>query len=301
MSRSRIVPCLWFDSQAEQAVAFYQQVFPESGVIATSRYAGASDNPDGEPRGKVLTVEFELGSLRFTALNGGPHFTMNPSISFFVHVDSVDEADRLFAALAQDGDVMMPLGSYPWSERYGWVKDRFGASWQVIAGRRPPGGATVVPCLMFVGAQHGRAEEAMLAYAGIFPNSRQDSVARYTADEGPAGTVKHGRFLLDGQDMIAADSHFDHGFSFSEGISLQVTCEDQAEVDHYWAALGQGGAHGQCGWLKDRFGLSWQVVPAALSRLLSGTDQAAVARAFAAMMSMTKLDIAELERAFRGA
>ena len=300
MTSHQIVPCLWLDDQAEQATAFYVRTFPGGRVTATSRYPSSIDNPSGRPRGSLLTVEFELAGRRFTALNGGPLFKLNPSISFFVHVDGEGEADRLFGALADGGTVLMPLGAYPWSPRYGWVQDRFGVSWQVMAGRRPAGGATIVPCLMFSGPQHGRAEEAMRAYAAAFPGGRVVDVARYAAGEGPEGTVKHGRLVLAGQDLVAMDSHVSHGITFSEALSLQVTCDDQATLDRYWAALAEGGAHGPCGWLKDRFGLSWQVVPTGMSAWMASGDEAARDRAFAAMLKMGRLDIAALERAYRG-
>ncbi len=300
MTSHEIVPCVWLDDQAEQAAAFYVRTFPGSRVTATSRYPESADNPGGRPRGSVLTVEVDLAGQHFTLLNGGPLFVLNPSISFFVHVDDPAGADRLFEPLAEGGEALMPLDAYPWSERYGWVKDRFGVSWQVMAGRRPPGGRTITPCLMFAGPQHGRAEEAMRAYTGLFPGGRIVEVERYGAGEGPEGTVKHGRFSLAGQDLVAMDSHLAHGISFNEALSLQVLCDDQATLDRYWEALGAGGEHGPCGWLKDRFGLSWQVVPTGIFRWMTG-EAAARDRAFAVMLTMKKLDIAALERAFLGA
>lgn len=300
MSSHPIVPCIWLDDQAEQAAALYARAFPGSRVTATSRYPEKADNPGGRPRGSLLTVEVTIEGQPFTLLNGGPMFRPNPSISFFVRVDTPAEADRRFGLLGEGGEPLMPLGSYPWSDRYGWVKDRFGVSWQVIAGRRPPGGSAISPCLMFSGPQHGRAEAAMRHYAAIFQDGRIAEVARYAAGEGPEGTVKHGRFWLAGQELVAMDSHVSHGITFDEGLSLQVMCRDQAELDRHWEALAQGGAHGPCGWLKDRFGLSWQVVPAAISTWLGGTDPAARDRCFDAMLQMKKLDIATLERAYRG-
>jgi predicted 3-demethylubiquinone-9 3-methyltransferase (glyoxalase superfamily) len=300
MNHRPIVPCIWLDDQAEQAAAFYARTFPGGRITATSRYPETSDNPGGRPRGSILTVEIEVAGQPFTLLNGGPLFALNPSLSFFVHLDASDEAERLFAPLADAGRVLMPIGPYPWSERHGWVEDRFGVSWQVMAGRRPAGGATIAPCLMFAGPQHGRAEEAMRAYAGIFPGGRIVEVSRYAAGEGPVGLVKHGRFVLAGQDLVAMDSHVSHGITFNEALSLQVICPDQATVDRTWAALGEGGAHGPCGWLKDRFGLSWQVVPARIAAWMASPDTAARDRAFQAMLGMKKPDIAALERAFDG-
>ena len=153
---------------------------------------------------------------------------------------------------------------------------------------------------MFAGAQHGRAEEAARIYTSIFPDSRIDALERYAPGEGPEGTVKHGRFRLNGQDMVAMDSHVDHGFTFNEGLSLQVMCSDQEEIDRYWEALSEGGEKGQCGWLKDRFGVSWQVAPDGVKAWMTSQDAAARDRAFDAVMDMKKFDIAAMQRAFDG-
>lgn len=298
MPSSPIVPCLWFDDQAEAAARFYAAALPDGRVTAVSHYPESFDNPAGRPRGSVLTVEFEVAGQRFTALNGGPLFRINPTVSFFIHAADAEEARRLFAPLAEGGQALMPLGEYPWSSCYGWVQDRFGVSWQVLTGRPWPGGGRVVPCLMFTGAQKGRAEEAMRAYAAAFPGSRLADVARYEEGEGPVGWVKHGRFLLAGQDLAAMDSHVEHGFAFNEAVSLQVMCADQAEVDRYWAALSEGGEQAPCGWLTDRFGLSWQVVPSAIGEWLARGDATARERGFQAMLGMRKPDLAALRTAF---
>jgi predicted 3-demethylubiquinone-9 3-methyltransferase (glyoxalase superfamily) len=300
MTSQYIVPCLWFDDQAEAAAEFYTRIFPEGHITAMSRYPESRDNPSGKRRGSILTVEFDIAGQRFTALNGGPHFVVNPSISFFVHVDTPTDADRLFAELADNGKVLMDLDSYPWSERYGWVQDRFGVSWQVIVSQRSTDGAIIVPCLMFAGAVHGQAETAMRLYAEIFPEGRVTTVARYEAGEGPEGTVKHGRCVLAGQELIAMDSQVNHGFTFDEGLSLQVVCEGQDELDHYWDTLSEGGQKGPCGWLKDRFGVSWQVVPSSIADWMTSQDAAARDRAFNAVMQMKKLDIATIQAAFDG-
>jgi predicted 3-demethylubiquinone-9 3-methyltransferase (glyoxalase superfamily) len=300
VSRGPLVPCLWFDNQAEAAARFYTGAFPNGRVTAVSHYPQSGDNPSGKPPGSVLVVELEVAGQRFTALNGGPHFTINPSISFFVYVETAGEAERLFNELASGGEVLMPLGEYPWSTRYGWVKDRFGVSFQVLTGPRPSGGSSIAPCLMFTGARHGQAESALQTYSGIFRDARVEAIERYTASEGPERTVKHGRISIGGQTLIAMDSPGDHGFTFNEGISLQIMCEDQAELDQYWAALSDGGEQGPCGWLKDRFGVSWQVVPSRVSEWLTSTDTAARDRAFRAVMGMRKLDIAAIQAAFEG-
>jgi predicted 3-demethylubiquinone-9 3-methyltransferase (glyoxalase superfamily) len=217
---SSITPCIWFDDQAEQAARFYTQTFPQGRITATSRYPESSDNPGGKPRGSVLTVEFEAGGQKFTALNGGPHFVPNPSVSFFVFVDGPAEADQLFGVLAEGGTTLMALDRYPWSKRYGWAQDRFGVSWQVSASERRREGAMIVPSLLFTGPQSGKAEAAMRAYASIFPGGAVDVLERYAAGEGPEGGVKFGLFRLGGQEMAAMDSPIDHGFGFNEALSL---------------------------------------------------------------------------------
>lgn len=298
-SPRRIVPCLWFDDQAEAAAAFYTQVLPEGRELARSHYPAAGDNPSGRPPGSVLTVEFTVCGQPFTALNGGPIFKPNPSISFFVELGSQAEVDRIHGALAKGGTELMPLGSYPWSPRYGWVLDRYGVSWQVMLARDGQAPA-IVPALMFSGEAFGKAREALRRYSEVFPAGRILMDQPLPEGSSPSGGMMYGRALLDGQDLVAMDSPQEHAFGFDEGISLQVYCRDQAELDHFWEQLGAGGEHGPCGWLKDRYGISWQVVPEGIGDWMSSTDAAARDRAFAAMMTMGKLDIAALEAAFRG-
>ena len=150
----------------------------------------------------------------------------------------------------------------------------------------------IAPCLWF----DNQGEEAAAFYTSVFPNSRITEVQRYTkTGPGEEGTVSTVNFSLDGQDYIALNGG--PAFTFSEAISLQVYCRSQEEVDDYWAKLSDGGEEGPCGWLKDRYGLSWQIVPTALLELTADPDRERADRAFAAMLQMKKLDIAQLYRA----
>jgi predicted 3-demethylubiquinone-9 3-methyltransferase (glyoxalase superfamily) len=144
------------------------------------------------------------------------------------------------------------------------------------------------------------AEEAAEFYVSIFKNSRVLEVARYgDAGPGPAGSAMTVAFVLDGEEFIALNGG--PHFRFTEAVSLFVTCEDQAEVDYFWDKLMAGGGQPvQCGWLKDRFGLSWQVVPAGLMTMLHDPDAARSERVMRAMLQMVKLDIAALQRAYDG-
>ncbi len=289
-----ISPFLWFDNQAEKAADFYVSLFSDSRIGGVSRYG--EDTP-GEA-GTVMTVSFELEGQDFTALNGGPVFSFTPAVSFFVNCESRKELQRLWAGLSEGGSVLMELSGHPFSEAFGWVVDRFGVSWQLNLGKREQ---KIVPFFTFVGEQHGKAEEAMQSYVAQFPDSMVVRVERYAASEqGTEGSVKHEVFSLAGREFMAMDSNLDHPFTFTPAISFFVHCETQGEVDAFWEGLSAGGEKGQCGWLTDRYGVSWQIVPMALLELLGDSNPGRVDRVTQAMLKMTKLDIAALERAAEG-
>jgi predicted 3-demethylubiquinone-9 3-methyltransferase (glyoxalase superfamily) len=156
----------------------------------------------------------------------------------------------------------------------------------------------IAPCLWF---DNNLAEEAAKFYTSIFPNSRVDAVVRSPADtpSGPAGTVLTVDFTLDGQPFIGLNGGPD--FKFNEAISFSIDCQDQAEVDRYWEALVQGGGeYSVCGWLKDRFGVSWQVVPRQLNEYIKSPDREGARRAMEAMLKMQKLDVEQLREAYEG-
>jgi predicted 3-demethylubiquinone-9 3-methyltransferase (glyoxalase superfamily) len=156
----------------------------------------------------------------------------------------------------------------------------------------------IAPCLWF----NGQAEEAAAFYTRLFPDSRIEKVVPSASDtpSGEKGTVLTVDFTLSGQQFVGLNGGPD--FTFSEAISFVVDCADQAEVDRYWDALVEGGGeHGPCGWLKDRFGVSWQVVPRQLQEYIQGPDPAGAERAMQAMLQMSKLDVEALRRAYEGA
>ena len=156
----------------------------------------------------------------------------------------------------------------------------------------------ITPCLWF---DDGQAEQAAQFYASLFPDSRIDKVHRSPGDNPstPAGAVLTVDFTLSGQKFIGLNGGPD--FKFNEAISFSIDCEDQAEVDRYWDALiAGGGEHSVCGWLKDRYGVSWQVIPKALERFFDGSDRDGAARAMEAMLQMTKIDVEKLREAYEG-
>jgi len=297
----KITPCLWFDRSSEEAMNFYTSIFSNSRIISIERYPEEAPEPFMEGmQGQVLTGIFEIEGYRFMALDGGPLFQINPSVSFFINCDTKEKVDRLWEALSKGGEALMPLDKYPFSEWYGWIQDRFGVSWQLMLVEGDIE-QVVIPSFLFVGDQCGRAEEAINYYTSIFNRSKVVSIIPYEANPGPdkPGTVMYAEFKLEDQTFVAMDSAMEHKFAFNEAISLSVECEDQAEVDHFWALSVVPEAEA-CGWLKDQFGISWQIVPKQLEELFSSPDREKADRAMRAMLKMKKIDIAQLQLAFEG-
>lgn len=299
----RVTPCLWLNDQAQEAADFYTAIFNEGRVNHTSFYSDAGKEIHGHNAGDVLTVEFEIEGQPFTALNGGPLFTITPAISFTVGRRSVEEVDALWAKLADGGTVLMPLDSYPFSERYGWVNDKFGVSWQLILAPDMTTAGGVLPALMFTGANAGKAEEAMQFYTSVFADSHMGESMRYGADQAPdvEGTIAHGEFTILGEKLSVMDSAREHDFGFTEAVSLVVSCETQAEIDDYWDKLSAVPEAEACGWLKDKYGVSWQIVPTIMNEMMTNGTPEQLERVMAAYMPMKKFDVAELERAYNQA
>ena len=294
---------LWFNDQAEEAAKFYAALFKRSGVGTRTFYGKAGFEFHGQPEGKLMTVEFELEGQRFVALNGGPAFKFTPAISLLIACESKGEVDAFWGPLAAGGAALMELGEYPFSEWYGWTQDRYGLSWQVMfMGDGQTAKQRIIPTLMFVGQQCGKTEEAIGFYASVFRNAKVGDMLRYAKGEEPdkEGTIKHAAFTLEGQAFAAMDSALEHKFSFNEAISFMVHCETQEEIDHYWGKLSAVPEAEQCGWLKDRYGLSWQIVPNAMDQMLESGDEKKVARVTEAFLKMKKFDIAALRRAYEG-
>jgi predicted 3-demethylubiquinone-9 3-methyltransferase (glyoxalase superfamily) len=299
-NKQRINPFLWFDSNAEEAVNFYVSTFKNSKINTITYYGADAEKIAGRKKGSVMTIAFEIEGQEFVAINGGPVFQITPAISFFVNCDNSKELDTLWEKLSQNGTVMMELDKYPFSERYGWIQDKFGVSWQLIL----PGRAQkIAPCLMFTGNQHKKAEEAINFYLSIFENSSIIQLERYQAGVGPEGAVVHSKFILDGQELTAMDSHIPLPHEFNPAISFVVNCETQQEIDYFWEKLTAGGDERaqQCGWLQDKYGLSWQVVPVALQKVLLDSNKNKADKAMGAILQMKKIDLQTMLKAIEQA
>ncbi len=300
----KITTHLWFDTQAREAAEFYVSLFPGSRITRLTTLSGT-------PSGDCDIVSFDLAGQPFIAISAGPSFKFNPSVSFHIKCGTKEEVDAIWEQLSPGGKVLMPLDAYPFSARYGWLEDRYGLSWQVIYAGEGSIRQKFTPMLMFVGNVCGKAEEALDFYASVFKSApgaatmgetKVDVFARYGKGEEPdkEGTVRYAQFSLLGQEFVAMDSAHEHKFAFNEAISFIVPCETQEEIDYFWGKLSADPKAEQCGWLKDEYGLSWQIAPAVMQELLAGDDKKRVERVTQAFLKMKKFDLAALERVATG-
>jgi len=295
----KITPHLWFDTQAKDAAQFYTSLFPNSEI-------GNVTTIHNTPSGDCDIVSFNLSGYKFMAISAGPYFKLNPSISFFVNFDPSKDGDAkqnldtLWKKLSEGGTALMPLDKYPFSEHYGWIQDKYGVSWQLIltdpAGEERP---FIVPSFLFTKAVSGKAGEAMDFYTSVFKNSKRGVTARYPAGMEPnkEGWVMFGDFMLEKQWFAAMDGGGEHEFAFNEAVSFIVKCDNQEEIDYYWNKLSAVPESEQCGWLKDKYGLSWQIVPTIMDDLMGSGDKEKIDRVTQAFLKMKKFDIAKLKGA----
>ena len=298
----KITPHFWFDKEAKEAAEFYTSLLPDSKV---TNITTLQDTPSGD----CDVVSFELSGQPFMAISAGPLFRFNPSVSFILNFDPSKDKnarvnlDRLWEKLLEGGTALMPLDTYPFSERYGWIQDRYGLSWQLMltnpAGEERP---FIIPSLMFTDKIVGHAEEAIDFYCTVFKGSKRGITARYPKGMDPdkEGTIMFADFSILETWLAAMDSAREHNFTFNEAISLIVPCETQEEIDYYWEKLSAVPEVEQCGWLKDKFGLSWQVWPTVIGEMMKNGPREQIDRITQAFLPMKKFDLATIQRAYEG-
>jgi predicted 3-demethylubiquinone-9 3-methyltransferase (glyoxalase superfamily) len=284
---NNIFPCLWFNGNGKEAADFYCETF--GGKIT-------ADTP--------VVLNLELFGQKLMFLNAGPQFEKNASISFTIVCETENEVHQYWNELIKNGIILMELNEYPWSKKYGWVRDQFGVTWQIYLGEKV-GEQTIIPTLMFIHHNNGQAKKALDFYTSIFPNSKIGGILKYGEGVGNeshevAENIQHADFEIDTYTLFCMDNSYDHQFDFNEGISIVVMTDDQVQTDHLWnSLLAEGGRESMCGWLKDQFGVSWQIVPKKLLELMNDFDQPQKAqKVVEAMMGMQKIEIADLEKAY---
>lgn len=280
----KIVSHLWYNNQALDAVNFYSSIFNDSKVLDIKYYSKQGSIKSGMKPGDVMSVHFQLEGQEFIALNGGPAFRFTPAISFYVNCESKVELKYLWNQLSLDGQILMELNQYPFSSFFGWLQDKYGVSWQLnLKGRKQK----ITPFLMFFGKNYGKAGDAINLYTSLFENSNINNIDFNEEDK----TIIHSLFTLAGQEFMAIDSSFPHRFTFTEAFSFLVKCDNQDEVNRLWDKFCSEGKEGKCGWLKDKFGVSWQIVPVVLEELLESNTE----KVMEELLSMKKIEIKKLQ------
>ncbi len=275
----QIYPCFWFDGLAKAAADYYCTIFNNSNVI--------SSNP--------LVVMFNLDGKKIMGLNGGPMYKINPSISLFVTCETIERTNKVWNKLIEGGRVYIPIDKHSWSERYGWLQDKFGVTWQISLVNNPGDKPKITPSMLFTGKQFGRAAEAIKLYSSLFENSSTEMMFPYPVGDANEGKVMFSVIKLNNYELIVMDGPGEHDYTFSEGVSFVVNCETQDEIDFYWNKFTGDGEESMCGWLKDKFGVSWQIVPSIIGQLLSDPNKSQ--NVMTALLKMRKLDIKTLMEA----
>lgn len=294
--KQKIVPHLWFNKEAVEAAKFYTSIFKNSKITHQSII---KDTPSGD----CDIVGFTILGYQFMAISAGPVFKFNPSISFMINFDPSQDPDArkaiddVWEKLVVGGNVLMPLDKYPYSERYGWIEDKYGVSWQLIY-TNPEGDERplVIPSLLFVTKTCEKVEEARAFYLSVFKNVKGGEIARYPAGMEPnkEGAVMFTDFKLEGQWFAAMDGSSDmHNFTFNEAVSFIINCKNQKEIDYYWEKLSAVPEAEQCGWVKDKYGLSWQIIPENMDELMAKNPE----KTTPVMLQMKKIIINDLEKA----
>lgn len=296
----KIIPNVWCDGNAAEAGEFYSAALPNTTSTLAARYPDEVPDWQAEYAGQPLVVDLVVDGFRIMLINAGDDFRPTPSISFMLNFDPLlfdgdaDAAraalDRTWAALSEEGQALMPLDEYPFSPHYGWVQDRYGVSWQLML-TDPKGDPRpfVITQLMFSGDVQDRAQEAVEFYTSLLDDAAIGTVVTYPQRSGTAGagSVMFGEFHVGEQWFSMMDSNVEHQFGFTPGVSLEVRCRDQAEIDRLWEALSAVPEAEQCGWLVDRYGISWQIVPENTGELMAKPG------AYERMLNMKKLVIAD--------
>jgi len=272
------IPCFWFASDVSKAFKCYADALPAAEVTLDNGFF----------------AELSLGTSRIAGMNGGPTFKPNKTVSVFAELPDAASVHAAYGVLSEgDSEVYMELAKNPWSEAYTWFADRWGVNWQLMAA--PERATQLSGAMLFTGDQAGKAEAAMRLYAELFDDAKDLQIERYPESMGKdAGLIMHAQQRLNESKLIYCESSHEHNAAFSEGGSLMIHCDTQAEIDRCWKLLtSNGGSAGRCGWCKDRFGVSWQIVPRKLGDWMSNPRTAG--EVGQRMQQMGKLILEELQ------
>ncbi|HEL2056651.1 TPA: VOC family protein [Streptococcus suis] len=284
-----IIPHLWYDTEAKEAVAFYVELF--GGKIDWTYTI--TDTPSGDSD----LIQFQLGDMTLAAISAGPYFKLNESMSLMVNVANKDEVTCLYQTLSEGGRVLMPLGEYPFSPYYVWLEDRFGLSWQLSYAPDLDKPYQFDICLLFSQEQVGLAQPMLDYYKDKLPQASVGQLSYYGEGEAAveAAKLNYAELLVAGQKMIVMDHGYGGEASFNEAFSLMVYVDSQDELNFYYDLLSAVPEAEMCGWVKDQFGISWQIVPRILMEAYDTASPETVKAVNAVVMTMKRLDIATIQ------
>ncbi len=277
---------------------FYTSIFSDSKITTKWLYDEPNEHLPGSKKGDIMIVEFELMNIPFATLNGGPYFHIDPSISFFVSSSDKAEISKLWESLSEWGKSLMSLDTYSWSEWYGWVEDKYGVSWQLfyIEKTLPQ---RIAPCLSFTQGRVGKAEEAVKHYTSVFADSGVNILSRYEKGEGGIEwLIKHAQFHIGDFVMSAMDAVGPHTFDFSCAVSFMVHCKDEEALEYYYAKLSALPEAEMCGWVADKYGVSWQLIPKNFTEYMESDDTEKKWKLMKALMQMKRLSWDAIEMAY---
>lgn len=284
-----IIPHLWYDTEAKEAVAFYVDLF---GGKLDWTYT-ITDTPSGDSD----LIQFQLGDMTLAAISAGPYFKLNESMSLMVNVASKDEVTRLNQALSEGGRILMPLAEYPFSPYYVWLEDRFGLSWQLSYAPDLDKPYQFDICLLFSQDQVGLAQPMLDYYKDKLPQASVGQLSYYGEGEAAveAAKLNYAELLVAGQKMIVMDHGYGGEASFNEAFSLMVYVDSQDELNFYYDLLSAVPEAEMCGWVKDQFGISWQIVPRILMEAYDTASPETVKAVNDAVLQMRRLDFDQIK------
>lgn len=291
----KLIPHVWYDNKAYEAAQWYVALFDDSKITLRRTIY---DTPSGDAE----LVNFELAGFKIASISAGPYFELNNAVSLMVGCKNIEDVDRLYKELSKDGNVLMPINAYPFSKRYGWIQDRYGLSWQLMLDENLTEKFSIRPCLLFGDGVCGKAEEAMNRLTEIIEGSKIGFISYYNVGEAQdtRAKVNYGELSLLGTECVFMDHGYGGEESFNEALSFIISCDDQKELDYYTDQLSYDTEAEQCGWVKDVFGISWQLNPSSLESMYQNCTVEEAERMTQALLKMKRLDIRALEAAKKG-
>lgn len=289
---ANFVANLWYDKEADEAVELYTSVFKNSEILHRHNLG---ETPSGE---ETIMYDFRLENVWFTAINGGPQFKLNPSISIMYLCESRELLEQIYRELSVDGEDLMPLDTYDFSEYYVWFQDKYGLNWQLMLMEEFDGDGRMSINLLFADELCGLSEDALHFYNEVFEESEIGLLSRYPEGmEGidPRAKLNYSELILDDIMLVLSDHGVGGDFKFNEAFSLGLLCGTQEEIDYYWNALSNVPEAEECGWLKDKFGVSWQIAPCDLNTWLTTGSEASKERVKEVMLNAKKFVIEDFE------